>query len=262
MKKIIFTVLAVFLSSALFAENFTGYDIMKKSKDMDCSKTSESKATMEIVNKKGVKRVREVLMKEKDFGSEKKSVIVFQTPKDVAGVAYLSIEYEKKNDGTKKDSDNWLYMPAMKKTRRISGSESEGDFMGTDFTYSDMDELDLDKENYTLLGTEKIGDEECFKIEAVRKDTSKKEPRRIVWISTENFMLYKAEYFDRQNALHRVLTCENIEKIDGYYSSGKMTIKNVQTEHYTVLTRSQIAFDKDISDSIFTVSALERGTIR
>mgnify|MGYP002624789247 FL=1 len=262
MKKIILCLLLSLTGFSMFAQNPTGYDIMKKSKEMDSSKTSEAKATMEIVSKKGSKRVREVIMKEKDFGSEKKSVIVFLAPKDVSGVAYLTIEYEKKTDGTKKDSDNWLYLPAMKKTRRISGSESEGDFMGTDFTYSDMDELDLEKETYTLLGIEKIDGEECYKIEAIQKDSSKKEPRRVVWISGKNFMLYRAEYFDRQNNLHRILTCENIEKIGGYYSAGKMTMKNVQTDHYTVLTKGQVSYDNEIPDNIFTVAALERGTIR
>ncbi|WP_407427600.1 outer membrane lipoprotein-sorting protein [Treponema sp.] len=262
MKKLISVVSAVFACALISAQNLSGYDIMKKSKELDNSKSSESRATMEIVNKKGSKRVREVLMKEKDFGNEKKSVIVFLTPKDVSGVAYLSIEYSKKSDGSKKDSDNWLYMPAMKKTRRISSSESEGDFMGTDFTYSDMDELDLDEENYTLSGIENLDGVECYKINAVRKDSSKKEPKRIIWIGCEDFMMRKAEFFDRQNKLHRILSCEDISKIDSYYTCSKMTMKNVQTEHFTVLTRTQIAFDKEISDNIFTVAALERGNIR
>lgn len=262
MKKAIFGIMAALFCGVLSAQSLTGYDIMKKSKDLDNSKSSESKATMEIVSKKGTKRVREVIMKEKDFGSEKKSVIVFLTPKDVSGVAYLSIEYAKKSDGTKKDDDSWLYMPAMKKTRRISGSESDGDFMGTDFTYNDMDEIDLDVETYTLLGTEEVDGVRCYKIEAVQKDSSKKEPRRIIWIGSEDFMLRKSEYFDRQGNLHRILTCEGISKIDGYYTCAKMTMKNVQTEHYTVLLRSEITFDRPLDDTIFTVAALERGNIR
>ncbi|MCR5494213.1 MAG: outer membrane lipoprotein-sorting protein [Treponema sp.] len=262
MKKSIIFVFALIFTNLLFAEDLSGYDIMKKSEDLDCSKTSVAKATMSITNKKGSTRVREVQMKEKDYGDISKSVIVFSTPKDVAGVAYLSYSYEKKADGSKKDNDNWLYMPAMKKTRRISGSESDGDFMGTDFTYDDMGDRDLDEDDYLLMGTEKVDEEDCYKVKATSKDTSVKEPVRICYIGKSDFMVRKVEYFDRQEKLHRVLTCEGIVQIGGYWTCKKMTMKNVQTSHFTVLERSGIAFDEPIDDKIFTVSAIESGMLR
>ena len=123
---------------AAAAQDLSGYDIMKRAKDADSGKTGTYTATMTLVNKTGNQRVREIVYYTKDYGDNDKTVIVFRTPKDVAGVGYLMWEYDEKADGTKKDSDNWLYMPAMKKVRRISGSESGGDFMGTDFTYDDM----------------------------------------------------------------------------------------------------------------------------
>ena len=99
---------------------------------------AEYTVTPALTDKNGKVRMREVIMREKDYGNVKKSVVVFKTPKDVAGVGYLSFEYPDNADGTTKDSDNWLYMPAMKKIRRISGNTTEDDFMGTDFTYDGM----------------------------------------------------------------------------------------------------------------------------
>ena len=150
MKKIIGTVSTLLLAGSLFAQSLTGYDIMKKADEVPEPKTSSSTATLTIHSKKGNDRIREVIMKSKDYGDVEISVIVFTTPKDVAGTGYLMFDYEEED----KDSDNWLYMPAMKKTRRIasSGSESEGSFMGTDFTYQDMGDRSLNKYDYNLLG--------------------------------------------------------------------------------------------------------------
>ena len=130
MKKTILILSTFLFGAAAFAQS--GYDIMKKADEVPEATTASSTATLTIHSKKGSDRVRQVIMKSKDYGDVKKEVIVFVTPKDVAGTGYLMFDYEEDANG-KKDSDNWLYMPAMKKTRRIasSGSESDGSFMGT-----------------------------------------------------------------------------------------------------------------------------------
>ena len=137
MKKTLLLIATLLITSTLSAQ--TGYDIMKKADEVPEPKTSSSTATLTIHSKKGNDKVREVIMKSKDYGDVSKEVIVFTVPKDVAGTGYLMFNYKEDTSGNKKDSDNWLYLPAMKKTRRIasSGSESEGSFMGTDFTYHD-----------------------------------------------------------------------------------------------------------------------------
>ena len=230
---------------AAAAQDLSGYDIMKRARDADSGKTGTYTATMT-----------------KDYGDNDKTVIVFRTPKDVAGVGYLMWEYDEKADGTKKDSDNWLYMPAMKKVRRISGSESGGDFMGTDFTYDDMGDRALSKDTFTVLASETVDNFDCWKIECAAKDKTEKNPRRIVWIRKDNFKLLKSEYYDRQNALQRKLECTNIEKIDGIWTIGKMTMVNVRTNHSTVIEMKDVHYNIPINDSVFTVASLERGAIK
>ena len=170
MKKIISVLLLTLLFGTVFAQ--TGYDIMKKADEVPTPKTSSYTATMTLTDKKGNVRVREVKEMTKDFGDVSKSVIIFTTPKDVVGVGYLMFDYVEKSDGTKQDSDNWLYMPALKKVRRISGSDSGGDFMGTDFTYEDMGDRGLNKDTFTLLGEENVDGTDCYKVEAVSKDNT------------------------------------------------------------------------------------------
>ena len=263
MKKTLLILTSLLFAGALFAES--GYDIIKKSHDVPDPKTSSSTATLTIHSKKGSDRIREVIMKSKDYGDVEKSIIVFTTPKDVAGTGYLMFEYEEDANGNKKDSDNWLYMPAMKKTRRIasSGSESEGSFMGTDFTYQDMGDRNISKYDYTLLGEEAVDGVECYKVECISKAHTEKDPRYISYISKGDYILRKCEFYDRQNQLHRVLTCTDFTTIKGFTTAQKMKMENVQTGTWSLIESKNIQYDEeDIDDSLFTVAALEKGRIR
>lgn len=263
MKKTLLILTSLLFAGALFAES--GYDIIKKSHDVPDPKTSSSTATLTIHSKKGSDRIREVIMKSKDYGDVEKSIIVFTTPKDVAGTGYLMFEYEEDANGNKKDSDNWLYMPAMKKTRRIasSGSESEESFMGTDFTYQDMGDRSISKYDYTLLGEEAVDGVECYKVECISKAHTEKDPRYISYISKGDYILRKCEFYDRQNQLHRVLTCTDFTTIKGFTTAQKMKMENVQTGTWSLIESKNIQYDEeDIDDSLFTVAALEKGRIR
>ena len=263
MKKLITILSSLLIAGTLFAE--TGYDIMKKADEVPEPKTSSSVATLTIHSKKGSDRIREVIMKSKNYGDVSKEVIVFTTPKDVAGVGYLMFNYEEDSSGNKKDSDNWLYMPAMKKTRRIasSGSESEGSFMGTDFTYQDMGDRSLNKYDYNLLGEESVDGELCYKVECISKTHTEKDPRYISYIGKSDYILRKCEFYDRQDQLHRVLTCSDFTTIDGFKTAQKMKMENVQTGTWSLIETKNIVYNADdIDDPLFTVAALEKGRIR
>ena len=259
MKKTLFILTSLLLGTAVFAES--GYDIMKKADEVPSPTTSSSTATLTIHSKKGSDRIREVIMKSKDYGEVEKSIIVFTTPKDVAGTGYLMFDYEDDN----KDSDNWLYLPAMKKTRRIasSGSESEGSFMGTDFTYQDMGDRSLSKYDYKLLGEEMVDGELCYKVECISKAHTEKDPRYISYIGKSDYILRKCEFYDRQDQLHRVLTCSDFTTIDGYKTAQKMKMENVQSGTWSLIETKNIVYNaNDMDDSLFTVAALEKGRIR
>ena len=266
MKKTISILATLILGAlALTGQSLTGYDIMKKADEVPEPKTSSSTATLTIHSKKGSDRIREVIMKSKDYGDVTKEVIVFTTPKDVAGTGYLMFEYKEDSNGNKKDADNWLYMPAMKKTRRIasSGSESEGSFMGTDFTYQDMGERSLNNYTYTLLGEEDVDGVACYKIECISKAHTEKDPRYISYISKKDYIMHKCEFYDRQDTLHRILTCLDFSTIQGYTTAKTMKMENVQTGTWSLIETKNVTYDSsDIDDSLFTVAALEKGRIR
>lgn len=262
MKKTFITAVLLTIALSISAENLTGYEIAKRADEVDEGTTSSYTAVMTLTNKKGSVRTREITMKTKDYGDVKKSVIVFTIPKDVAGVSYLSFDYPDKADGSKKDSDSWLYMPAMKKTRRISGSGKDDEFMGSDFTYSDMGDRGLTKDTFTLLGEETVDGFECYKVEAAAKDKTEKTQRRIIWYRKDNYMVVKGEFYDKQNTLAREMTCSDISQIDGIWTTGKMYMKNIKTGHSTLLEMKNVQYNLSLEDNMFTVASIERGNIR
>lgn len=256
--------LLLLVCCSLFAQE-SAYEIMKRARNLPEPRTTSETATLTIHSKKGKDRIRQVIMKSRDYGDVEKEVIVFTSPKDVSGVGYLMFDYEEKEDGSKKDSDSWLYMPAMKKTRRIagSGSDSDNSFMGTDFTYGDMENRSLSKDDYEYLGSELVDGVSCHRIRCTGHDRSEKDPDRIAYIGQDDYVLRRCEYFDRQGSLHRVLTCYDIKQIDGYYIMCGMRMENVQSGTYSFFEVTDIDLDDaKVEDSIFTVASLERGIIR
>lgn len=265
-KKLILLLIVIFVATmAVYAESLTGLDIIKKAHEVPEPTSSSVTATLLIHSKKGNEKTRQVIMKSKDYGDVTKEVIVFTSPKDVSGVGYLMFDYPEAEDGSKKDSDNWLYMPALKKVKRIaaSGTDSGENFMGTDFTYEDMGERAISKDTYTLLGTEAVDAVLCYKIKCESIQRTETDPVRTVYIGVDDYLVRKCEYYDRQNILHRVLTCSGIEYIDGYACTKVMKMENVQSGTWSMITMSDVVYDKaSIDDNIFTVSALEQGRIR
>lgn len=251
-------------SYSLGAQQLAGKDIVDKSNNVPSGNTMQYIANLTLTDKNGKIREREISYYEKkiDNGQTTKSVVVFTTPKDVAGVSYLSFEYKEIAGEKKKESDDWLYMPAMKKVRRISGSNKTDDFMGTDFTYEDIGTRSISKDTYAVKADETVNGRLCYKVECTAVDTSEKNPFRVLYIDKENFMLQKGEYYDRQNKLQRELVCSDIQQLDGFWTCSSMTMTNVQTNHTTLLALNNIQHNTDLKDAMFTVAALERGTAK
>jgi len=264
-RAVLVILIVLFAMFSIQARDLTGDEIIKKAHDVPEPASSSVTATLVIHSKKGNEKIRQVVMKSKDYGDVKKEIIVFTSPKDVAGVGYLMFDYSEKADGSKQDSDNWLYMPAMKKVKRIasSGTEAEGNFMGTDFTYEDMGERSISKDNYTLLGKESVNGVDCYKVKCESIARTEADPDRVVYIGTADYLIYRCEFYDRHGSLHRVLTCSNIEYIDGYACTKVMKMENVQSGTWSMITMSDVVYNTEaIDDGIFTVASLEKGRIK
>ena len=253
-------VAGLFLATTGFAQ--TANEIAKKVHDLPTGKTSSYTVSLTLIDKKGKERNREISSYTMKDGTTDKTVLVFKTPKDVAGISYLSYDYPDKADGSTVDSDSWIYLPAMKKVRRVSGSSKDDDFQGTDFTYDDIGTRSLSKDNFAILGEEKVDGFDCWILEAKAKDTKVKVSRRVTWVDKKSYVVRKGEYYDKQNKLQKTLTCENIKQVKGYWTTQKMTMTNVQSNHKTIYEVKDLKYDEKVNESFFTVSALERELVK
>ena len=131
--------------------------------------------------------------------------------------------------------------------------------MGSDFTYDDITDRGLNKDNFTLIGEETVEGSECWKIDCLAKDSSEKIPRHILWIRKDNYLMQKAEFYDQRGELQRVLVCSDIKEEDGIWTIHKMVMTNVQNGHSSELEIKNVHYNIDLPDNLFTVSSIERG---
>ena len=162
MKKVFLALAFVFVAIAVQAQQLSGRDIMKKVDERPDGETRYAQMELTLVKKNGSKRERKMESWAMDIGKDTKKIMYFTYPGDVKGTGFLTWDY----DQIGKEDDKWLYLPAMKKTRRISGSSSKTDyFMGTDFTYDDMGDRNIDEDRHKLLRTETRDGKKCWVVE-------------------------------------------------------------------------------------------------
>ncbi len=234
----------------------SGRDIMQKVKNRADGDTRYATIEMTLIQKSGHKRVRKLESWAMDIEKDTKRIMFFTYPGDVKGTGFLTWDY----DSPDKVDDKWLYLPAMKKTRRISGKSAKTDyFMGSDFTYDDMSTRSVDEERHTFLREETLDGHRCWVVESVPYGKDDIYMRRVTWIRQDCLMVVKAEYYDKLNKLHRSLTISDIEKVQGFWTMHLMQMANVQTGHKTLIRMSGQKFNVKVSPNLFTVSKLEKG---
>lgn len=240
----------------VLAEGLTGAEIIDRTKSVSSVDDLSADLEMRII-RSGRERVRELSMvsRETEDGIEK-SLIRFLSPADVRGTGFLSIN---KSEGT---DEQYLYLPALGKPRRISSEDRGGQFMGSDFTYED---LSPSKEDYShmLLGTENIDDYEVYVVESVPVTEKIREDvgfaKKLSYIRKDNFTLIKAEYLNSQDQIIRRLKVSKFHKItDDLFLGTYMVMEDLSKESKTVLKYKNIKVNTGISDSHFSIRQLTR----
>jgi outer membrane lipoprotein-sorting protein len=262
-----FIAAVVFLlaAGAAFAQAPAGtsaYDIMKLADERYTGDTARYNLTMTLDSGRGAPRVREVSWYYKNFGDTDKTLMVFRNPRDVAGTGYLSFSYDDNQNDGGRDDDMWLYLPAMKRVRRIAGSGKNDSFMGTDFTYEDMGSRGLNKDMFSLRGEEAVDGAACWVVEAKAKDGKGPYGRRVIWVRQDSYIFAAVDFYDRQDRPLKTLRVSGIDQIDGVWTARKMEMTNLRNKHSTIIEMSGISFNVPLEDSLFTVTNLERGAGR
>ena len=217
----------------------------------------DSTATMLMIlrNRHGQQSSRQMRYRTLEIpGDGDKSLTIFDSPKDVKGTALLN--YTHKNG----DDDQWLYLPALKRVKRISSRNKSGSFMGSEFAYEDIASQEIEKYTYKWLRDELYGGMECFVVERYpvdRKNSGYK--RQVAWVDKEEYRTWQVEYYDRKDAHLKTLTMTGHQKyIDKYWRPAAMHMVNHQTGKSTDLHFSNYRFNVGLTDNDFNKNSLKR----
>lgn len=183
-----------------------------------------------------------------------KNLIIFDSPKDLKGTAFLTYTYKIEDD------DQWLYLPALKRVKRISSRNKSGSFMGSEFAYEDIASQEVEKYEYSWVRDEIYEGLECFVIERYPVDKKNSGYTRLLtWIDKSEYRVQKIDYYDRKETLLKTLSMKKYKKYqDRFWRAHEMTMVNHQNGKSTMLTWSNFRFKTGLRNSDFDNNRLNR----
>jgi len=251
---IIAIIIAIGFSPEITGQSLTGKQIIEKVYNRPTGDDQTSDLTMTLINKSGDQRVRKIKQFTKDLGDVEKSIMFFLSPADVKNTSFMNWTYD-----SDQSDDQWIYLPALKKTKRISSDSKSDYFMGSDFTYDDLGDRKLEDDTHKLLREETIDGKECYVIESVSKDEDYMYFKTVVWVNKSNFIGVKKEFYDEDEDLLKILAIKEVEEISGIWVITNSEMKNVQKNHRTTIVLSNIQINTGMSESKFSERMMMRG---
>jgi outer membrane lipoprotein-sorting protein len=251
----VYIMTGLFVSSLVLASENRGLEIEKQRKLRDVGwKDCIARMKMILQNAQGdqSKRILKMSFLEVDHDGDK-SLTVFEQPRDIKGSAFLSYSH------TSGPDDQWLYLPALKRVKRISSSNKSGPFMGSEFSYEDLSSFEIEKFNFRFVKEEQLDGKTTFVVEQIPRDEYSGYTRELVWIEKSRYIPLKVEFYDRKNSLLKTLTYSDYKQYEGkYWRSLSMNMYNNQTHKSTRLITSKMVFNNGLNERDFDSKILRR----
>ncbi len=213
----------------------------------------KAKVRMRLISKEGSERVRELTMLRRNLpeDGQQRFFIYFHSPADVRDMTFMIWKYPQRDD------ERWLFIPALKLTRRIAASDKRSSFVGSDFTYEDVSGRELKEDSHTLVREETLEGRPVFVIRSAPKEEKIADfSYRLAWIDKQNFVLWREEYYDKRNQLHKVFTADEVKPIQGLWTTLRRTMKNVQKGHRTEVTFLEVHYNVGLDERLFSERSL------
>lgn len=236
--------------------------IVEKVDARDDGDNQTSDMEMILIDKRGKKRVRRLGLFSKDKGQDTLKLMFFKHPADVKDTAFLTYDY----DNPSKDDDQWLYLPALRKTKRIASNDKSGSFMGSDLNYSDMTDRNLEDYDFTLKKEMEVKGVKTWLIESIPrtkkviKETGYK--KSLIIVRQDNYFVIRAIHWEKDGGYLKYVDVKKLELIDGVWVATEMHVtkkKNKQLAHKTILKLNNVKFNQNLDYDLFTVRRMEKG---
>jgi len=232
-----------------------GYEIAKESEQRDNGwQNYSANLTMILKNRQGEKSIRKIVSKTLETPNDgDKSLLIFKTPLDVKNTVFLSHSHKKLDD------DQWLFLPALKRVKRISSSNKGGSFMGSEFSYEDMASREIEKYTYKYIRNDEYKGRPIFVIEQVPNDARSLYSKSLVWMDQKEYIPWKIEYFNRRNKHLKTLIYRKYKKyLNQYWRPDEMYMVNLRTKKSTILGWKNYQFRTNISSRNFNPRSLAK----
>jgi len=242
-------------SSSAVTPQEQGLAISKEAKKRDLGWVDSSADMLMLLrNKQGQESIREIKIKSLEIDNDgDKSLTIFNKPRDVKGTAFLSFSHPVGAD------DQWLYLPALKRVKRISSRNKSGPFMGSEYAFEDLSSFEIEKYTYKYLGEEKLNGLNSFMVEQIPVDENSGYTRRIVWLDDQEYRIQKIDFYDRKNSLLKTLTYVDYKQyLNKYWRANSMQMINHQNGKSTELKWENYAFKSGLKESDFNRNSLKR----
>jgi outer membrane lipoprotein-sorting protein len=239
----------------IFAQDLSGLEVIQNVYNRPTGNDMTGNLVMTIENSRGNQRVRKIKQYLKDFGKDEKKIMFFLSPADVKNTSFMTWSY----DDESKSDDQWIYLPALKKVKRIS-SDSKGDyFMGSDFTYDDLGDRHPMDDTHTILREEVMGGKETIVIESIPKDEEYMYSRTVTWVMKDTWIGLKKEFYDEDDDLLKILTVDAQKSFGDVIILTKVKMHNIQRNQFTIMEFSNVEIDKGIPNNKFSERMMKRG---
>jgi predicted RND superfamily exporter protein len=241
----------------------SGLDIANNINQVNEGEYVTRKMDMEMVDRRGKVRTRSTMGFRKYYGDEKRTVLFYLEPKNIKDTAFLTYDYANKED------DQWLYLPALRKARRISASDRGDYFLGTDFTYEDIKKegkVETRDYQFTTLSQQQVEGKSTYLVEGIPVD--KKTAKQLGygkvqwWVDPSNWVVLKAKYWDVKMNELKTSVMNEVRLVDGIWTRHKMLVENQKTGHSTQFTFSKVDYKSPVKDKLFSRQSITRGVPR
>jgi hypothetical protein len=250
---------------AVLAENPEARAIMERVDARDEGDNQTADLKMILIDQKNQERVRKIAKFTKDKGEDKYRLMFFVHPADVKDTAFLTYDY----DASDKDDDQWLYLPALRKSKRIATTDKSGSFMGSDLNYSDMTSIDLEDYDFTFYEKGKEGEVRGQKVWVIWSVPRSKDvidetgyEKSLLFVQQDIDMVVRTIRWEEDGGYLKYVDLRNIENIDGIWTATDTLVTRKQgktTVHSTILTLENVKYNQDLDYDIFTIRRMEKG---
>lgn len=247
------TTLIIFFALPQIAFAIDGETITRMVYDRNDGKTSYAVTQMQLIDKRGRTKRRILITVTKDYGNLKKTYTRFSSPPDIKGTVFLVWE------NTTRDDDQFLYLPALKRVRRIVSRQKKSRFVNSEFTYEDMQRKKPEESTHTLLRSAQYDNRTCWVVESIPHKGTSQYKKWVSWVDKEYLMPLKIEYYSKRGKLFKRYKAGRIKKIGDVWTAMEMEMHDLKKKRRTRMKIKKMQYNRPIKDRIFTKSYVKKG---